>query len=64
MADRQYRLAEAFKNYTGMLNGIYPCKDGVVTLPDHEGARPPKVLVEHYGAKRIQPAPQAPADKK
>jgi hypothetical protein len=50
---KQYKLGKYYEKYTGMLNGMYPCKDGVVTLPDSENTKEPKTLIEHYGAIRV-----------
>lgn len=50
-ATKSYKLGKPHDNFTGMLNNVYPVKEGIVTIAAE--AREPKVLIEHYGAKRI-----------
>ena len=48
---RQFQLHENYKDFTGLLNGVYPCVKGIVTIQDDQYT--PRVLVELYGAKPV-----------
>lgn len=47
---KRFQLGKPFDNFTGLLNNVYPIKDGLYICA--ADARDPKVLIEHYGAKR------------
>lgn len=51
---RHYQLHPNYKAFTGILGGVYPCRNGVVSIPDREDGKRPRPLIEHYGAKQIE----------
>lgn len=59
---KRFKLGKPYDNFTGLLNNVYPVIEGVVTIGVDK--RDPKVLIEHYGAKRIVSKEEAEAAAK
>lgn len=62
MATKRFKLQPPYDNFTGFLNNVYPIKEGVFTTDADK--RDPKVLIEHYGAKRVFSKEEAEAAAK
>ena len=67
MADEavvRFRLHKNYEKFTGLLNGVYQTKDGIVTLPADAEKGSGRVLKEYYGATKIDEAAEAAAAAK